>query len=80
MARSSCFGSRALSSSSTASSSSWFRSRQMQMNCMLTRTAALISRSFWDETHVLICVWRPLMNSVSKAPSPVFRCNSGWSA
>ena len=41
---------------------------------------ALMSLSFWDETQVLICMWRPRMNSVSKAPSPVLRCNSGWSA
>ena len=50
------------------------------MNCMFTRTAALMSRSFWLETQVEICMWRPRMKSVSRAPSPVRRCSSGWSA
>ena len=69
-----------VNSSSTASSSNWLRSRQMQMNCMFTRTAALIRRSFCDETQVLICMCLPRMNSVSRAPSPVLRWSSGWSA
>ena len=47
---------RALSSLMTASSSCWLRSLQQQRNCWLTRTAALMSRSFCELTQVLICV------------------------
>ena len=38
------------------SSSSWLRRRQTHMNCMFTRTAALMSRSFWELTQVEICM------------------------
>ena len=34
---------------------------------MFTRTAALMSLSFWELTQVLICRCRPLMKSVSRA-------------
>ena len=37
-------------------------------NCMFTRTAALMSRSFCELTQVLICTCRPLMKRVSRAP------------
>ena len=42
----------------TASSLCWLRSLQQQRNCMLTRTAALMSRSFCKLTQVLICMCR----------------------
>ena len=35
---------------------------------MFTRTAALMSLNFWELTQVLICVCRPWMKSVSRAP------------
>ena len=44
------------------------RSLQQQRNCMFTRTAALMSLSFCELTQVLICVCRPLMKRVSRAP------------
>ena len=58
----------------TASSSCWLRSLQQQRNCMLTRTAALMSLSFCELTQVLICVCRRRLVYAIAAFSVILRC------